>query len=72
MIIFGMYRLAVHDTTFQIWYGAWPSGYFVAASGQISDGNLCVQDRHPFHKIPPRAIIELQKRFNPRIIQNAN
>ena len=72
MITFGLYRLLISDASFQIWYGAWPRGYFEAASGDISEGILVIHNRNFHHNIPKRVIIELQKRFNPRIIHDGN
>lgn len=72
MITFGMYRLHIHDTKFEIYYGAWPSGYYETAHGQISEGLLCIHQRSAYHTIPKRVIIELQKRFNPRIKHDGN
>lgn len=66
-ITFGLYSLMILDTTFQIWYGAWPNGYFEAARGDIKNGCLVLTSHNPYHKIHKRVIAELQARFNPRI-----
>jgi hypothetical protein len=67
VISFGLYKLMLNDTTFSIWHGAWPRGYYEAANGNIRGHELVIEYTNPYHKIPKRVIKELQKQFNPEI-----
>ncbi len=63
-ITFGQYKLNRYENAFEIWHGTWTTGYHMVASGDITFSGLWrITYQHPYHRIPPRVIIELQKQL---------
>ncbi len=62
-ITFGQYKLNRYEDTFEIWHGHWQAGYHKVASGNITSSGLVITYQHPYHRIPPRVITELQNQL---------